>query len=108
MGIMLFGLERLLAPLQTLVHWMPGAAPLRGINSWARAPAVHPGALRSCPPRAGVPGHGADKPRRALRVVRVLEASPAPSHAGRMIISGRMADVCAELDRLAALESAAS
>ena len=26
--------------------------------------------------------------------------------AGRMVISGRMADVCAELDRLAALEAA--
>ncbi len=34
--------------------------------------------------------------RRPLRVVR---------SSGRLVISGRMADVCAELDRLAALES---
>jgi hypothetical protein len=35
-----------------------------------------------------------------LRVVRVKEVNP--QLAGRMVISGRMADVCAELDRLAA------
>ena len=35
--------------------------------------------------------------RRPLRVVR---------SSGRIVISGRMADVCAELDRLAALEAA--
>jgi hypothetical protein len=48
-----------------------------------------------------------DHPRRALRVVRVLERGRAAQGAGRMLISGRMADVCAELDRLAALEAAA-
>jgi hypothetical protein len=44
-----------------------------------------------------------------LRVIRVRDtdnqtssASNAPKMAGRMVISGRMADVCAELDRLAA------
>ena len=37
-----------------------------------------------------------------LRVMRVLEAGQAPASVGRMVISGRMADVCAELDRLAA------
>jgi hypothetical protein len=35
-----------------------------------------------------------------LRVIRVKDGSP--QMAGRMVISGRMADVCAELDRLAA------
>jgi hypothetical protein len=35
-----------------------------------------------------------------LRVIRVQDANP--QMAGRMVISGRMADVCAELDRLAA------
>ncbi len=35
-----------------------------------------------------------------LRIVRVKDANP--QMAGRMVISGRMADVCAELDRLAA------
>ena len=38
--------------------------------------------------------------------MRVLEAGQAPACVGRMVISGRMADVCAELDRLAAREAA--
>jgi hypothetical protein len=42
---------------------------------------------------------------RALRVVRVMEAGQPSASSGRMVISGRMADVCAELDRLAAREA---
>lgn len=42
----------------------------------------------------------------ALRVLRVTESGHRVNGAGRMVISGRMADVCAELDRLAALEAA--
>jgi hypothetical protein len=40
-----------------------------------------------------------------LRVARVMEAQHNRKNAGRMVISGRMADVCAELDRLAELEN---
>ena len=40
-----------------------------------------------------------------LRVARVMEAQQNRQSAGRMVISGRMADVCAELDRLAELEN---
>ena len=36
----------------------------------------------------------------AVRVVRMLEAGQSRASVGRMVISGRMADVCAELDRL--------
>ena len=36
----------------------------------------------------------------ALRVVRVLDHKQPRAIAVRMVISGRMADVCAELDRL--------
>ncbi len=43
---------------------------------------------------------------RPLRVVRVMEANQTRSQTGRLVISGRLADVCAELDRLAACESA--
>jgi hypothetical protein len=35
----------------------------------------------------------------------VVDASQARGGAGRMVISGRMADVCAELERLAAREA---
>ncbi len=41
------------------------------------------------------PGH------RTLRVVRESDSAINPDCAGRMVISGRMADVCAELDRMA-------
>ena len=44
--------------------------------------------------------------QKPLRVVRVLESGQPRSDVGRMVISGRMADVCAELDRLAACEAA--
>lgn len=40
-----------------------------------------------------------------LRVVRLSEADTITEGSGRMRISGRMADVCAELDRLAAKEA---
>lgn len=45
-------------------------------------------------------------PTPALRVLRVTESGQRVIGAGRMVISGRMADVCAELERLAALEAA--
>ena len=40
-----------------------------------------------------------------LRVLRVHESGQNAAGAGRMVISGRMADVCAELDRLVAMEA---
>ena len=94
MGITLFSFGGLLAPLQSLLGWFAGGRPGTHGRAHTRAAASHATAPRSCV-------------RRPLRVVRVLEACPAPSSAGRMVISGRMADVCAELDRLAELEAAA-
>lgn len=43
---------------------------------------------------------------RPLRVMRWVDQESAASCAGRMVMSGRFDDVCAELDRLVALESA--
>ncbi len=43
--------------------------------------------------------------QRPLRVLRVVEGRCGTAEAGRMVISGRMADVCAELDRLAESET---
>jgi len=43
--------------------------------------------------------------QRPLRVLRVVEGRAGGVCAGRMVISGRMADVCAEIDRLAELET---
>lgn len=41
---------------------------------------------------------------RSVRVLQVMDAGQSPAQSGRLRISGRMADVCAELDRLAACE----
>ncbi len=45
-----------------------------------------------------------DPPSR-LKVLRAFDPGIAPSCAGRMVISGRMADVCAELDRMTKKEA---
>jgi len=45
-------------------------------------------------------------PPRPLRVLRVVDPGQSRNAVGRIVISGRMADVCAELDRLALRESA--
>lgn len=60
---------------------------------------------RRSPVVAPLHGPGPAHPR-TLRVLRVLEPQQPRAAAGRMVISGRMADVCAELDRLAAAEAA--
>ena len=44
--------------------------------------------------------------QKPVRVVQIFDLQQSSSNAGRIVISGRMADVCAELDRLAALEAA--
>ena len=44
------------------------------------------------------------KPLPAVRVIRVLEVGQSHRSVGRMVISGRMVDVCAELDRLVSRE----
>lgn len=44
--------------------------------------------------------------RPGVRVVRDAQGNPSRVDAGRMVIAGRLADVCAELDRLVALETA--
>jgi len=40
-----------------------------------------------------------------LRVMRLMEKQSSPLNAGRMVISGSFADVCAELDRLTERQS---
>ncbi len=80
-------MSNILMPLQAAWHWFAPKA------AGSPAPAAADRALREpASPRRHKP----------LRIVRILEVDQAPSHVGRMIISGRMSDVCAELDRLAA------
>ncbi|WP_225781569.1 hypothetical protein [Xenophilus sp. Marseille-Q4582] len=113
MGIALLALSDLFTPLQSLAHrWMPAA----GRRRRRRAVPVELEAdlryVRVRPSPAGAAGAPAERtgrcavlPSRPLRVVRVAEAG-APRPGGRVLLSGRLEDVCAELDRLAALEAA--
>ena len=88
MSLALFALPGALSPLHA---WWRGLLP---------RPASRPAARHRVAPAQLKVAPLLQKP---LRVVRILEVGQAPTHVGRMTISGRMADVCAELDRLAAL-----
>lgn len=78
MSLAIYGAYRLLNPLQTVVR---GFMPAQSRQSVLAARPV------------------------PLRVARVMDTQHPRSSAGRMVISGRMADVCAELDRLVELEN---
>ncbi|MDP2817043.1 MAG: hypothetical protein Q8O29_01970 [Polaromonas sp.] len=125
MGIASFSrsplLSVLLAPLQALATlWMP-AQPSAAAPSCSPVPAfkrfaandssatkIIAGSTRNTRATGSKPCQTmvkATTPRR-LKVVREFEAGISPSCAGRMVISGRMADVCAELDRMAQRETA--
>jgi len=93
----------------TLALWSPLQSLLRRLAPAAQAPVVVTQPQRACVRMQPAPPSACAQPvRRPLRVVRVMEAGLPRSQVGRMVISGRMADVCAELDRLAACEAACS
>ena len=114
-------LAPLLAPVTALAAWLTRPDSANRLVPPARAPLAH---QRLTLPfaRAGSPHHNhasgrvssfksaafdAKNPAIArLKVVREHDAAVSPACAGRMTISGRMADVCAEIDRLAQRETA--
>ena len=91
MTIALFGISSIYNGIQ---KFMSAAAHLQG-----SAPLVQTTSIGNSPKTQ------MHAKQRALRVLRVSEHGDASHCAGRMVISGRMADVCAELDRLVALEA---
>lgn len=114
MTIALFGISSLYNSLQSfmnassLLQASPHNQAARSLGTSTSKPTSHQGSTHSTRHNApiginGRPAHASHQ--RALRVMRIAEQGDAPSCAGRMVISGRMADVCAELDRLVALES---
>lgn len=114
-------LSVLLAPIQALAAlWVPAqpaaiAPSLATVAAFRRCAANDASAAKPTASQARhVPAAG-HKPcqtvarttaTRRLKVVREFEAGISPACAGRMVISGRMADVCAELDRMAQREAA--
>ncbi|MDB5880085.1 MAG: hypothetical protein JWQ41_3499 [Variovorax sp.] len=122
MGIALLTFVDLLAPLQSLAcRWMPkkDAGPTdrsAGLRYVAVRPActarnasgnadaeTHPS---DAPTVAAAAGRPAARPLRVVRTVDAHQAGQTLRRTGRVILSGRLVDVCAELDRLAALEAA--
>jgi hypothetical protein len=73
-------------------------APAFNAARWRLAAANHPAAMLA------IPAKPASCSR--LKIVRAFEPGVSPSCAGRMVITGRMEDVCAELDRMAQRETA--
>ena len=109
MGIALLALVDLLSPLQSLANrWMPSRTSSPDGTAALRRATARP--VRG--PRAGAvveadraPPHVVAAPR-PLRIVRTVDAQRRGGATGRLVLSGRLVDVCAELDRLAALEAA--
>lgn len=104
MGIAMLTLSGLFQGFSALQR-LTTSAPLPAAQRPARAlRMVHPSTTRA--PISTRPISPVCTARPApLRVLRVCDTQQAPGEVGRMVISGRMADVCAELDRLAAREA---
>ncbi|WP_422086941.1 hypothetical protein [Variovorax sp.] len=108
MGIALLAIADFWMPLQSLAsRLIPARRPHRHASldhsetsAGLRYVAVRP-TCGSTPPVAE-----AAPTVRPLRVVRVVDGKGQQRSSNRVLISGRMDDVCAELDRLAALEAA--
>ena len=97
-------LSILLAPVHALVAFF---VPAQSASARVRQAASQPIAPRVLVPLA-VKCHQNVAPARTLRrlkVVRQFEPGVGRSCTGRLVISGRMSDVCAELDRMARLET---
>ncbi|MFC5523504.1 hypothetical protein [Polaromonas jejuensis] len=128
MGIVSFShsavLSAVLAPVQALAAWFvpaqsasnrfaePAAAPQQGqqlalpLASSDSPPNRRPMLTQACTAKSGKASKKRLAPSR-LKVVREFDSGVGPACAGRMVISGRMADVCAELERMALRETAA-
>ena len=108
MGIALLSIADFLTPLQSLAdRWMPRRRSGHAMSSGLRYVGIRP----SCAQRhatGSTTAAAGTAPALPLRVVRMVDAQHPGRSAGRMVISGRMADVCAELDRLVALEAASA
>jgi hypothetical protein len=120
MGI-LFNTNTWRAPLQLIDCWLPAPTmrrtlaanePLasRAVQRFARAGWL--GRPASVPAQQGAhaaPMRRSESPGACrVRVLRQTDPLPSPSLGVRLVISGRISDVCAELDRLADQESQVS
>jgi hypothetical protein len=99
MSLAIWGLFKSLYPLfpSTPRHFAPASARLSSLPASSRSPwSAQPVEVK----RPSLPS------RRALRVTRWVDRDSGSQCAGRMVMSGRIDEVCAELDRLVEQESA--
>ncbi len=97
------GLLALLAPVQRLLRCNASRAhpnPAAALDHQAS------GRPRSVASHAHVAAPACRALRPPVRVVRIIEGGQTQRNCGRLMISGRMADVCAELDRMVEREAA--
>jgi hypothetical protein len=116
-------LSLLIAPLQAVVLFfaphasaiklpsarMASARSLPSANGLAPSADAQTGPLKAA--RVTYPQRNTTitaKPIHRVRVVRNVDSSLPADRAGRMVVSGRFADVCAELDRLIAMDMRAA
>jgi hypothetical protein len=106
MGTALLALVDLLTPLHALAsRWIPACRPVADHTAGLRYVSVLPGRGTRAPSPESANDATCASPR-PLRVVHMRDAQQRGRAHGRMVLSGRLADVCAELDRLAAIEAA--
>jgi hypothetical protein len=108
MQLALLNLQSLAAPVHAFARWCTARpmAPRRSPRV-RREIAIHSIAKGEDSSSTRVGFDPRQRPAPALRVLRVVEPGEAPSLGRRIVISGRLDEVCAELDRLAALEATA-
>jgi len=105
------GLSMVLAPVQALVgFFIPVQVTQASHRSLVHMPSPRLASTQNIIQPTRTVAHSAigERPVSRLRVMREFEPGMARSHSGRMAISGRMSDVCAELDRIAQKETARS
>ena len=101
------GLSILLAPIQALAALFVPTQPAPVHTRSAFSPAMvcrastKPHNMLKLSPARPVQNSNPNAPVQRLKIVRQFEPGANRSCAGRLVISGRMSDVCAELDRLA-------
>ena len=103
------GLSMVLAPVQALVAFFMPVQTLQAIHRPViQRPVQQLANAQSINKRAAALALAATsaRPISRLKVMREFEPGMGRSQSGRMVISGRMADVCAELDRIAQKETA--
>jgi hypothetical protein len=107
MGIALLAIVDLWMPLQSLAsRLLPARRPRHRDSGSASAGLRYVAVRPACTAHGTAAPKAASAPARPLRVIRAVDGPQGEKRStNRMVISGRMADVCAELDRLAALEA---